>query len=57
MKLLLKGSFLLLFGFVFGIGSVLADENPIDFKQSKDAWVVWTEYVNGGDRKRCHALR
>lgn len=47
MKQLYKCAFLLLCVFVLGVSSVSADENPIDFKQSQDAWVVWTEFVNG----------
>ncbi len=46
-KDLQKSSFLLFFVFVLGLGSAVADENPIDFKQSRNAWVVWTELSNG----------
>ncbi len=47
MKPFLKSAFVLFLVFVLGVGTVFADENPIDFKQSKNAWVVWMEYQNG----------
>ena len=28
-----------------GTSQVWAEENPLDFKQSKNAWVVWTDAV------------
>jgi len=42
-KQLRHGALLFLFIFGVGVSSGLADENPIDFKQSKNAWVVWAE--------------
>jgi len=36
-----------LFVLSINVLNVDASENPIDFKQSKDAWVVWQEYQGG----------